>query len=172
MKVFNDTYNLLVGAFVTFFSVVFGTFWYIFVAYMLLNIIDWLTGWYKSYKLHIESSKMGLQGIVKKLLYWVLVAVAFLVSDVFVKMGKDVLNLNLEFLLLVGWFTLACLMVNEVRSILENLVELGIQVPSLLTDGLAITEKLLKKQSDDNNKKGEEPLNDSTKKVGDNDEDV
>ncbi len=39
-------------------------------------------------------------------------------------------------------------MINELRSILENLVETGYDVPSILTKGLAVTEKLLNK--DDN----------------------
>ncbi len=47
------------------------------------------------------------------------------------------------FLTFLGWFTLASLMVNEVRSILENLVECGYRVPDFLTKGLAVTEKLI-----------------------------
>ena len=35
------------------------------------------------------------------------------------------------------------LIINEARSILENLVELGVKVPEVLIKGLAITEKLI-----------------------------
>lgn len=87
-------------------------------------------------------------GIIKKLGYWVIVAVAFLLSGVFVHMGNDLLGIDLSFLTLLGWFTLACLMVNEVRSIIENLVECGYNVPKVLVSGLAVTEKLLNKQID------------------------
>ena len=45
--------------------------------------------------------------------------------------------------MLLGWFTLASLLVNEIRSILENLVECGYNVPVFLIEGLAVTEKLL-----------------------------
>ncbi len=72
-----DTYNLLAGAAVTLLTALFGTFWYIFAAYLLLNVFDWLTGWYKSRRLGKESSAVGLKGILKKLGYWVIVAVAF-----------------------------------------------------------------------------------------------
>ena len=75
--------------------------------------------------------------------YWVLIAVAFIISTVFVRLGQDVLHVDLAFLSLIGWFTLACLMVNEVRSIIENLVELGYNVPTVLIKGLAVTEKLI-----------------------------
>lgn len=143
-----NAYNLTVGAVVTLLTGLFGVFWYIFAAYLLLNVFDWLTGWYKSRRLKKESSKVGLKGIVKKLGYWVIVAVAFLMSSVFVKMGHDLLNVDLSFLTLLGWFTLACLMVNEVRSIIENLVECGYNVPNILISGLAVTERLLNKDSD------------------------
>lgn len=42
------------------------------------------------------------------------------------------LNINLEFIMLFGWFTLACLIINESRSIIENLIEIGIDVPVFL----------------------------------------
>lgn len=143
-----DTYNLIVGAAVTLLSALFGTFWYLFAAYLFLNVLDWLTGWYKSRKLKRESSAVGLVGIIKKLGYWVIIAVAFLVSWVFVHMGNDILHIDLAFLEMIGWFTLACLMVNEVRSIIENLVECGYNVPQVLISGLAVTERLINKDSD------------------------
>lgn len=142
-----DTYNLIVGAVVTLLSGILGIFWYIFVAYFILNVLDWLTGWYKARKLRRESSTVGMQGILKKLGYWIIIAVSFLISEVFVRMGNDLLHIKLTFLTMIGWFTLACLMVNEVRSILENLVECGYRVPHILITGLAVTEKLINKES-------------------------
>lgn len=55
--------------------------------------------------------------------------------------GHLLLNI-LDFLLLLGWFTFACLLVNEIRSILENLVECGYNMPAFLVKGVAVTEKL------------------------------
>lgn len=144
-----DAYNLCVGAAVMLLSSLFGAYWYLFATYFILNVFDWLTGWYKSRKLQKESSKVGLKGIIKKLGYWVIIAVAFLVSGVFVQMGNDLLHIDLSFLGLIGWFTLACLLVNEVRSILENLLECGYNVPAILVRGLAVTEKLLNEKMED-----------------------
>ena len=144
-----DSYNTIVGVMVALLSAAFGTYWYIFAAFVVLNIFDWLTGWYKSRKQQTESSAVGLKGIIKKLGYWVIIAMAFLISNVFVQMGNDVLHMDLDFLMFVGWFTLACLMVNEARSVLENLVECGYEVPVILIQGLAVTEKLLNKESED-----------------------
>lgn len=145
MKTMNfiDKYNAAVGAAVTILTAVFGTYWYIFAAYLLLNVCDWLTGWWKSRQKHEESSKVGLMGAIKKLGYWVIILVAFVIADVFVAVGNDLLGVDLTFLTLIGWFTLAMLLVNEARSILENLVELGYKVPDMLIKGLAITEKLI-----------------------------
>ena len=53
------------------------------------------------------------------------------------------LGIDLSFLHLIGWWVLAMLIVNEARSILENLVEMGYKVPEMLIKGLAVTEKLI-----------------------------
>ncbi len=154
MKAFTDTYNIVVGALVIFMTAVFGIYWYIFAAYFIFNVLDWLTGWYKSRRLKKESSRVGLKGALKKLGYWVIIAVAFLVSDIFVMLGRDILHVNLSFLMMVGWFTLACLMVNEARSILENLVECGYDVPEVLIKGLEVADEMINKESgEDNNEK-------------------
>ena len=50
---------------------------------------------------------------------------------------------------MVGWFTLACMMVNEVRSILENLVECGCNVPAVLVNGLEVADKMINRESED-----------------------
>lgn len=140
---FIDTYNAAVGLVVAVLSAIFGAYWYLFAGYLLLNILDWGTGWYKARKKKQESSYVGLRGIVKKTGYWVIILVAFLVPALFIHLGQDLLGIKLDFLTLLGWFTLAALLVNEVRSILENLVECGYGVPDFLIRGLAVTEKLI-----------------------------
>ncbi len=136
-------YNMLVGMIVAIMTAVFGEFWYLFAAFLVFNIIDWMSGWTKARKLKIENSEKGLSGILKKIWYWVLILVAFMISNIFIVLGNDLLNINLDFLTWLGWFTLASLTVNEIRSILENLVEIGINVPDFLIKGLAVTEKLI-----------------------------
>ena len=43
-----DYYNLFVGAFVTIAAAILGEHWYLFAAFLALNVVDWLTGWYKA----------------------------------------------------------------------------------------------------------------------------
>lgn len=148
MKPFTDTYNLAAGMMISIMTAIFGIYWYIFAAYLLFNVLDWLTGWYRSRKKKRESSVEGLHGIIKKLGYWIIIAVAFLMSDVFVQLGGDILGIDLNFLMMIGWFTLACLMVNEVRSILENLVECGYHVPSVLINGLDVANQMINQERD------------------------
>ena len=146
MRSFTNIDNIVVGTVVTVMTAVFGAYWYIFAAYMVFNVIDWLTGWYRARKTNTEKSKVGFWGIVKKLGYWAIILVAFLMSDVFVRLGQDILGINLDFLMSIGWFTLACLMVNEVRSILENLVQCGYNVPLVLVKGLEVADKMINKE--------------------------
>lgn len=142
-NVFADKYNAIVGGIVAVLTAIFGTYWYVFAAFLALNVIDWVTGWIKANKKKEESSRVGAIGAVKKLGYWAVVMVAFLIASVFVSFGRDMLGVNLSFLNLIGWWVLAMLIVNEARSILENLVEMGYKVPEVLIKGLAVTEKLI-----------------------------
>jgi phage-related holin len=56
---FIDSYNVVVGVAIAILTAIFGTYWYLFAAYLGLNILDWLTGWYKAKKLKQESSAIG-----------------------------------------------------------------------------------------------------------------
>lgn len=138
-----DYYNLFVGAAVTIAAAILGEHWYLFAAFLALNVVDWLTGWYKANKQGVESSKVGLKGALKKLGYWAVVAVAFELAGCLQALCVDMLGLQLDWLLLLGWWVLASLIVNEARSILENLVEMGYDVPGFLVKGLAVTQKLI-----------------------------
>ena len=143
-----DGYNAAMATIVLLLSTLFGQFWYLFAAFLLFNVLDYLTGWYKARKLKQESSAIGLQGLVKKMLYWVLIAVAFVTAAVFTALGNDILQIDLSFLNLLGWFCLASLMVNEARSIVENFVEMGYNVPTFLTKGLQVAADLIDSKAD------------------------
>lgn len=147
MKVLEKT-NIIWGAVATFLAAVFGQYWFLFVGFLVLNIVDYATGVIKAkFYQKNESSAVGAKGILKKVMYWVVIGIAFFVSDCFIKFG-DILGLNLSFLILFGWFTLASYVVNEIRSILENCVVMGINVPEFLIKGLDITQKLMNSKTD------------------------
>ena len=87
MKVI-DTYNAIVGAAVAVLSYIFGEHWILFALFLAFNIADWITGWMKSRLAHKENSKAGWKGVLKKLGYWIMIAVAFGASAVFVEIGR------------------------------------------------------------------------------------
>lgn len=140
-----DTYNTIVGAVVAVLSYVFGEHWILFALFLVFNVADWITGWMKSRMAHKESSSVGWKGVLKKLGYWLMIAVAFGASVVFIEIGK-VLGINLQITTLLGWFVLASLLVNEIRSICENFVEAGFNVPMILVKGLEVADKAINKE--------------------------
>lgn len=152
MEKMGQHYNFTAGLVMALYIQVFGSHHYIFAAYLLLNILDWLTGWYKAGKKKEVSSKVGLRGILKKTGYWVIILIAFLIPYIFVRLGEEMLGLDLSFLSTIGWFTLSSLIINEIRSILENLVACGYQIPDILKKGLAVTEELLEREDGKNQK--------------------
>lgn len=148
MKVL-DTYNAIIGAVIAVLSYIFGEHWLLFALFLAFNLADWLTGWAKSRLAHKESSSAGWKGVLKKLGYWLMIAVAFGASAVFVEIGST-LGINLEITVLLGWFVLASLIVNELRSIIENFVEMGFDVPRILTKGLEVADKAINQSGEDN----------------------
>lgn len=122
---------------------IFGKYWYVFISYMIFNFLDWSTGILKAIKLKEVSSHKGTRGLLNKLGYWVVIGIAFSCSSMFVIIGKEVLNLNLSFMYLLGWFTFLLLIINEITSILENLVQLNVRVPDILMNSLKITGDIL-----------------------------
>lgn len=141
-----DGYNVIVGTAVAVLSYILGEHWILFVAFWLLNVADWLTGWMKSRIAKKENSVKGWQGVLKKLGYWLMVMVAFGASAVFIEIGR-VIGVDLGITTLLGWFVLASLLINEIRSICENFVEAGFHVPVILIKGLEVADKIVNKDS-------------------------
>ena len=142
-----DRYNAIAGTAVAVLSYILGEHWILFVGFLVLNIFDWFTGWMKSRLAKKENSQAGWKGVLKKLGYWVMVMVAFGASAVFIEIGK-VISVDLGVTTLLGWFVLASLIINEIRSIIENFAEAGYNVPAVLVNGLEIADKIVNKDND------------------------
>lgn len=136
INVFSDKANLIWGAILAGCSYLFGAHWPLFAFFLLLNVIDYVYGVLKARATDTLSSAKGFWGAIKKVSYWVLIALAFGISCVFVDIGA-VLGIDLGFLQFIGWFVLGIYIINELTSILENMVALGVDVPPILLKGLA-----------------------------------
>lgn len=140
MEIVNKT-NFIYGAIATFCAAVFGKYWFLFVGFLVLNIVDYATGWIKAkYYNKNESSAIGAKGILKKVMYWCVIGIAFFVSTAFVELG-GMLGIDLGFVVFFGYFTLDTYLINEIRSILENFVEMDVNVPGFLKTGLEVASK-------------------------------
>lgn len=138
-----DKVNMIYGFVATIGVAIFGKYWFLFAGFLVLNLVDYVTGYCKARFFNKnESSAIGAKGICKKVFYWFVIGIAFFVSYCFVHMG-EIIGVNLGFVQLFGWFTLATYMINEIRSILENLVEMNVKVPEFLVNGLDVAQKLL-----------------------------
>lgn len=145
---FIDGYNVIVGTVVAVLSYILGEHWILFVAFLLLNFADWITGWMKSRIAGKENSTAGWKGVLKKLGYWLMIMVAFGASAVFIEIGNTI-GIDLGITTLLGWFVLASLLINEIRSIVENFVEAGFNVPRILITGLEVADKIVNKEDTD-----------------------
>lgn len=137
LQAFEDKANLFWATLLALLSHFFGPAWPVFLLFLVLNVVDFYYGRKKAKATDTLSSKIGAMGIEKKVSYWVVIGLAFGVSYVLVNVLGPALNVDLGFLQLIGWFTLAVYILNELTSIVENLLVLGYDVPKILVRGLA-----------------------------------
>lgn len=133
--------NFIWGGIIASMSYIFGDHWVLFAIFLLFNVADWITGWMKSRLAGKENSKSGLLGIIKKLGYWLMILLGFALGYWFVAMGA-LIHKDFSVCMFVGYFVLASLTVNELRSILENFVEAGYKVPQILIRGLEVANQV------------------------------
>ena len=148
MNIFVSKINYIICTITAILSAILGDFWFLFIFLLGLNIIDYITGIMKARHLKKESSKQAMKGFIKKFLMWCLIAMGFGLGITFQKIGK-IIGIDLHIMLAIGWFILAHCIINEFRSILENMVELdkGYLVPKWLIKGLEVTNKIINKKA-------------------------
>ena len=144
---FLDKMNAIGGVVVAVLTYVLGEHWYLFAFFLFMNVVDYITGCMKSAIAHKLNSNKGWIGVLKKLGYWIMIVVAFAFSVFLVEIG-EMLGIDFRVTTLLGWFVLASLCINEVRSIIENLVQCGYNVPKSLTKGLEVADKLINEEQE------------------------
>lgn len=134
--------DIIIGICMAFLAYIFGEHYILFVGFMALNVVDYITGCMKARMNNKINSEKGLYGILKKFGYWIIIGVSFLMAVLFNSIGAS-LGINLGISIMIGYATLATLIINELRSIIENLVGCGYKVPKILTKGLEAANKIL-----------------------------
>lgn len=103
----------------------------LFLLYLIMNLLDLIAGALAAYSKDKFSCRELVKGIARKVGYWIMVTVSFIVSMGLETIGGT-LNVDLSFIFILGWVVLSILLVNEARSILQKLVVLGVHVPPVL----------------------------------------
>lgn len=111
---------------------------------VLCNIIDYITGLVASvYRGEKVSSYVGLKGIIKKVCLWLLVVVGA-IMDMLIKYAADMVGIIPPIHFLVACVVCVWIICNELISILENMVDIGVKIPPFLLPLV----KLLKEQAE------------------------
>lgn len=135
---FTNKVNAFFSVVAAILSYVFGTYWIFFVGFFVLNIFDWISGVAAARITKTENSHKGWVGVWKKVAYWMIIALAFGLGFMFIQIGNS-LGVNLGFMTIFGLFTLICLILNEIRSIIENLYKIpDFHIPYVFVKGLEI----------------------------------
>lgn len=96
------------------------------------NVIDYGTGLAAARKRgQVINSSVGLNGIIKKVCMWLLVCLGAMV-DILITYGAEQAGITLNFGYAVGCLVAVWLICNEIISILENMVDIGVDLPPFL----------------------------------------
>lgn len=118
----------------------------------VVMLLDYLSGVANAYTKGEWSSRVGLQGIIKKVCYMGVVIVAA-VFDWIIYSGLALVGVGFDHnSYYFGLIVAIWLIINECISILENLGEIGVPMPSFLLKGI----KKLQKQIDEKGGKDDE----------------
>ena len=109
------------------------------------NIIDYATGLCAvKYRNDNISSYKSIRGIIKKICMWLLVVVGVFM-DILIQYAVSTAGIDLAVPFVVATIVAVWLVVNEIISILENMIDIGVKMPPFL---LPIV-KYIKKQVED-----------------------
>lgn len=101
------------------------------VILIVVMVVDYITGMTRAWITKSFSSRAGVTGIVKKVLYLVLVAVGmvldYLLSGALSQVGVDAPAPGIIGMIVTIW-----LIINELISILENISQAGVPIPAFL----------------------------------------
>lgn len=99
---------------------------------MLCNLIDYSTGIMAAkYREQSINSYKGMRGIIKKVCMWLLIVVGAVV-DTLIHYGVEYIGLGISIPFIVATIVAVWLIVNEVISILENMLDMEVEIPPFL----------------------------------------
>ncbi len=122
---------------------------------LVFMIFDYCTGMISAWKSKQLSSRVGIDGIVKKTCYMILVVVAMGV-DYLIYSGLTAMNISVPCELWFGMLVTIWLIINEMISILENLSKIGVPIPAFLQKMIGRLKNTVEKTGEENTNGKEE----------------
>lgn len=96
------------------------------------NVIDYITGlWAAGYRTESVNSYKGIRGIIKKVCMWLLVVIGAWI-DVLINYTIECAGISFTIPFVVATVVAVWLVVNEIISILENMLDIGVRMPPFL----------------------------------------
>lgn len=115
---------------------------------VLTNLIDFGTGLTAAkYRDERINSMQSSRGIIKKVCMWLLIVVGVLIDWLIISTGNHI-GITLPFNYVVAILVTVWLIANEIISILENMVDIGVDIPPFLLPLV----KNIRKQVEDKSK--------------------
>lgn len=109
------------------------------------NLIDYVTGLFAAkYRTETISSYKGIRGIIKKVCMWLLVLIGSFI-DILINYAIECAGVDLTIPFVVATIVAVWLVVNEIISILENMIDIGVDMPPFLMPIV----KYIKKQTEE-----------------------
>ena len=96
------------------------------------NVVDYVTGLLAvPYRTESVSSYKGIRGIIKKICMWLLVLIGAWI-DILINYTIEYTGIGLKLPFVVATVVAVWLVVNEIISILENMLDIGVHMPPFL----------------------------------------
>lgn len=122
------------------------------------NVVDYATGLLAApYRDETVSSYKGIRGIIKKICMWLLILIGAWM-DVLINYAVQTAGVDITLPFIVATVVAVWLVVNEIISILENMDDIGVNIPPFLLPLVKhfkkkVEEKATILEDDENDKK-------------------
>lgn len=133
-----------------------GVLMYVIFVLAVAMAIDYVTGMLASKSEAIDhpddqeygwNSKKGAKGIIKKVGYLCVIAVAMMVDYIILRVASD-LGMTIELKAFFGILVTVWYLLNEALSIIENAGRMGAPVPDWLTQYIAVLKNKIEQQGE------------------------
>lgn len=112
------------------------------------NLIDYTTGLMAApYRTENINSYKGIRGIIKKVCMWLLVLIGAWI-DILINYAAGCAGVELTIPFIVATVVAVWLVVNEIISILENMIDIGVSMPPFLMPIVKYIKKQVEEKAD------------------------